>query len=188
MRSVQSEPRETHLKTITRAVIAAVFACAAPAALAETTFYGNIGYSAFDGDGGTLSAITARGGAQFTPNFGAEIEGSFGAGGEEFDGVDLDLSNQFGAYAVGYLPLGESFNLLGRIGYGTATIEGSVPGLGSADVDLNGVLVGLGGEYMFTKNMGVRGDYTRFEANDDDIDGGVDIFAISAVYKFGAAN
>lgn len=38
---------------------------------------------------------------------------------------------------------------------------------------------------MFTDAWGVRADYTRVEAEDDSFDGGIDVFAISAVFKFG---
>ena len=159
-----------------------------PAALAESDLYVSGGYSAFDGDGATISALTARGGYFFSQNVGVELEGSFGISEEEVDGfpgVDLELNNQFAGYVVGRLPMAENFDLLGRIGYTTGELEASGGGA-SLDADIDGVAFGVGGQYFFTETVGVRGDYTRIEVDDSDIDGGIDVFTVSAVFKFGA--
>lgn len=168
-------------------IIAAIAAAAlSPAALAQTDFRISGGYSAFDGDDATLGAITARGTLFFSDYIGAEVEGHFGVSGEEIAGIDLDLDNAFAGYAVARYPAAENFEVFGRVGYGTATISGSIPGIGSADVDVDGFSYGIGAQYFFTPSIGVRGDITRFEVSDDDIDGGLDIYSISAVYRFGA--
>ena len=44
----------------------------------------------------------------------------------------------------------------------------------------------LSGEYMFTEQLGIRGDYTRIEVDEDALDGGVNMFSIAGVYKFGS--
>jgi len=162
---------------------AAVFAAAsAPAAIAQEV-YGNVGVSGLDGDGATLTAATLRGGAFITENFGAEAEFSVGLGGESIQGVALDLETSFIGYAVGRLPMGDSTDLIGRVGYGSATIEGRTGG-GSVDVDIDGFAFGVGIQHFFTESFGVRGDITRFEADEPNLDGGLDIYTISGVYRF----
>jgi outer membrane immunogenic protein len=166
------------------AIATVAVAALAGAAHAESEFYINGGYSAFDGEGATLDGITARGGVFFNDYFGVEGEASFGLGEDEIEpGVDLELSNQFAGYVIGRLPLGENFDLFARAGYGSAEFDVSSGDLGgSADVD--GFAGGVGGQFFFTEQFGVRGEYTRFEADDEDLDGGLDVFSVSAVFRF----
>lgn len=159
----------------------------APTAFAQSDLYVTGGYTAFDGDGATLNAFTLRGGLSFHEILGAELEGSFGLGAEDVDGVSggqVELENQFGAYLVGRYPVAPEFDVLARIGYTTGEYQASNNGV-SGDVDVDGFAFGIGGEYMLTEQFGIRGDYTRVEAEDDGFDGGIDVFAISGVYKFG---
>ena len=39
---------------------------------------------------------------------------------------------------------------------------------------------------MVTNQIGIRGDYTRIEVSDDGWDGGVNVYALAGVYKFGS--
>ncbi|HEX2558511.1 porin family protein [Phenylobacterium sp.] len=137
-----------------------------------TSVYGNIGYAHLDAEDGDLGAVQARLGARFHPNFGVEGEAAFGVNDEEVTiapGVtaDLELKHQLGIYAVGFLPLNENFELLGRVGYSTAEIEASATGFGSASDDLDGWAFGVGGQYFFDGQNGVRVDYTRHEFDED---------------------
>ena len=173
-------------KTAFAALLAGVLLT--PAAIAESELYVTGGYSVIDGDGATLDALTIRGGWMFTEMFGAELEGSFGIGSDDVDGfpgAEIELNNQFGGYLVGRFPVAEQFDVIGRLGYTTGEFEASGGGF-SDTADVDGFAFGIGGEFMFTDTFGVRGDYTRIEADDDDLDGGVDVFAISGVLKFGA--
>lgn len=160
-------------------------AALAGAAHAETSFYVNGGYSAFDGDGATLNGLTVRGGAFFNEYFGVEGEFSFGVGEEELDFEStIELSNQYGGYVIGKMPVGENFDVFGRVGYGSAEFEATVDSIGSGSVDVDGFAYGVGGQFFFTENFGVRGEYTRFEADDEQLDGGLDTYSISAVFRF----
>ena len=157
----------------------------APTAFAQSDLYVTGGYTAFDGDDATLNAFTLRGGLSFHEILGAELEGSFGLGAEDVSGGgQVELENQFGAYLVGRYPIAPAFDVLARIGYTTGEYQSSNNGV-SSDVDVDGFAFGIGGEYMLTEQFGIRGDYTRVEAEDDSFDGGIDVFAISGVYKFG---
>ncbi len=158
-----------------------------PAAIAQSDLYVTGGYSAFDGEDATLNALTLRGGLSFHEILGAEFEGSFGLGAEDLNGVagaQVELENQFAAYLVGRYPIAPEFDVLARIGYTTGEYQASNSGV-SGDTDIDGFAFGIGGEYMLTEQFGVRGDYTRIEAEDDSFDGGIDVFAIAGVFKFG---
>jgi opacity protein-like surface antigen len=159
----------------------------APAAFAETDLYVTGGYSAFDGEGATLNALTLRGGIAFHEILGAELETSFGLGAKDVDGApgaQAELENQFGAYLIGSYPVAPQFDVHVRLGYATGEYQTSNNGV-SGDVDVDGFAFGVGGEYMLTEQWGLRADYTRIEAEDDAFDGGIDKFAIAGVYKFG---
>ena len=100
------------------------------------------------------TAYNFSAGSYFTNNLGVEIGYTdFGrinrAGGQtRADGINLSL--------VGKLPLGTSFNLLGKLGttYGrteVSSLAGS--GIGSGSDSGFGVSGGVGGEYMFSPNF-----------------------------------
>ncbi|NQY97729.1 MAG: porin family protein [Henriciella sp.] len=169
--------------------VAAVLVGAAlqPSGMAQSDLYVSGGYSAFDSEGATLSTLSLRGGLAFHEILGGEFEASFGLGAEDLDGVSgaqVELENQFGAYLVGRYPVAQDFDVLARIGYTTGEYQSSNSGV-TGDIEVDGVAFGVGGEYMLTDAWGVRADYTRIEAEDDSFDGGIDVFSISGVYKFG---
>ena len=74
--------------------------------------------------------------------------------------------------------------MLGRLGYTVGEFQSATNGV-STDADSDGFAFGLGGEVMITRQIGLRGDYTRIEPSEDGIDGGINVFAITGVYKFG---
>jgi len=173
------------------AVAAAVlFAAAATPAAADvvnsTGPYVNLGGTWFntEDEDVDVTGITGRFGYRLHPNFGIEAEASFGIDGDTADvlgtPVDVDLDDQFGAYAIGFLPLGQNFELLARAGYATIDAEGTFGGF-TAGVDDDGLAAGIGAQYAFTPNFGVRGEYTRYVADDDD---GVDAWTLSGVWAF----
>ena len=172
-------------KTAIAAVMAGV--CLLPSAMAESDLYVTGGYAAFDGGGATLDTITVRGGMAFHEIFGGEFEASFGLGAKDIGnsaGTQVELENQFGAYLVGRYPAMRDLDVLARIGYTTGEYQSSTSGV-TGDAEVDGLAFGLGGEYMFSEQFGVRADYTRIEAEDDSFDGGIDVFALSGVFKFG---
>lgn len=154
----------------------------APAAAAQD-WYANAGATWYSADDADVTGATARLGYKFNDNFGAEGEASFGIEGDTADflgtPVDVDLDNQFGVYAVGWLPVSENFDLFGRIGYASIDAQGSFGGF-SAGADDDGAAVGVGAQYMFNDTWGVRGEYTRLASDDD----GVDAVGVSAVARF----
>ncbi|MFN3212611.1 MAG: porin family protein [Henriciella sp.] len=159
----------------------------APGAVAESELYVTGGLSSFDADDVDLQAVTLRGGVEFHDLLGAEFEAAFGLGAEQIDGAggaEAELENQFAGYLVARYPVIPNLDVLGRVGYTTGELQTANNGV-SSDADLDGFAFGLGGEYMFTEQLGIRGDYTRVEVDDDALDGGVNMFSIAGVYKFG---
>lgn len=159
-----------------------------PNALAESELYVTGGLASLDADGVDLQALNFRGGIELHELLSAEFEASLGLGAEEIDGgsgAEAELENQFGGFLVARYPVIPNLDLLGRVGYTTGELQTANNGV-SSDADLDGFAFGLGGEYMFTEQLGVRGDYTRVEVDDDALDGGVNMFSIAGVYKFGS--
>jgi hypothetical protein len=155
------------------ALIAGVAALAipalAPAASAQTTVYGNIGYTQFDGDAVDVGGVTGRIGATFGRYIGVEGEGTVGT--NDDNGVELDSA--LGIYAVGHLPITDRFDLFARAG--ASRVETSPGG------DDDAFSYGVGANYFFTDKDGIRGDWTK---HDFDNGGDVDTYSVSYVRRF----
>jgi outer membrane immunogenic protein len=187
MRRAKQETNMIRKLAVAAAVMAAAAATPAAADVVNSTGpYVNLGGTWFSTDNNSVdvTGVTGRFGYRFTPNFGVEGEASFGIDGDTADflgtPVDVDLDDQFGVYAVGFLPITPNFELLGRVGYATIDAEGTFGGF-SAGVDDDGLAFGAGAQYAFTRNFGVRGEYTRYVATEDD---GVDAWTLAGVWAF----
>ena len=172
-----------------KSAVAAILAGAVlfPAAAADSELYVNGGLAIFDAEGANINALNLRGGVEFNELFGAEFEAAFGLGAEdvgEFDDAQLEVENQLSGVFVGRYPVLPNADVLGRIGYTTGELQTSVSGV-SSDAEIDGFAFGFGGEYMFTEALGIRTDYTRIEVDNDEVDGGLNVFSIGGVFKFG---
>lgn len=96
-------------------------------------------------------------------------------------GTNLDV--------LGILPLADKFSLYGRLGIQTSkttdlfsgvAVPNPAPSKNKTDYKL-----GLGAEFDFTKNVGVRGEWERYRVSDG-FSGrtDVDVFSASLLYKF----
>ncbi len=166
---------------------AAVALMAVPAAaqsLSDPSWYGTVGVAnvgAEDTDV-DLNAVTGRIGARLNPYFGVEGEASFGVGEEEVaTAIDAQLNHDAAAYAVGFFPVSNNFEVFGRVGYGTTEIEVSGGGL-TASEDGQSLNYGVGAQYFFDGANGVRGDWTRRDFEDDN--GEADVWSVSYVRRF----
>lgn len=151
-----------------------------------TTLYGTVGYanvSADDGADVNLGALQARFGARFGKYFGVEGELAGGVKDDSFDvagtNVDVELKHEVGAFAVGYYPVTERFDIFARAGYATSEVKASGAGI-SDSADLDGFAYGVGGQYFFTEKDGVRLDWTRHDGDDAE----ADVVGVSYVRKF----
>jgi len=137
------------------------------------------------GDSANFTFATGRVGYRLMDYIAIEGELGFGLGGESSDGVvriqgvdvntsvDLNIDTYYAAFARGIFPVSDSFDIFARVGYGATKLEGDITASAqgfsqsdSASEDVDDVLFGGGVQYNFTKNDGVRVDYTKFdEAN-----------------------
>lgn len=168
---------------------AALLALAAPASaqVGRTGAYVGLGATHFSVEDVDVVGATGRLGYRFHPNFGVEGEASFGIDGDEADvlgtPVDVDLENQYGAYAVGFLPVTSNVELLGRVGWTSIDAEGSFGGF-TAGAEDDGLGLGVGAQWHVNDRFAIRGDYTRLSADgSDDIDG-IDAFGLSGIVSF----
>ena len=137
----------------------------------------------------SITMLTGRLGYRLNDFFAVEGEVGFGLGGDDFDraipvqvlgttatvdtNVTLDVKNYYIAFARGILPVSEQFDVFARVGYGQATAEADVVGSlagftasGSAEDDADGFAYGVGAQFNFTDNDGIRADYTRLDETD----------------------
>ncbi len=171
---------------ISAAVLAAAIATPAAAQVVnDTGWYAGVGGTYFNANDADVDVTGATGrlGYRFTPNFGVEGEASFGIDGDTADvlgtPVDVDLDDQFGVYAVGFLPVSQNIELLGRVGYATIDASGSFGGF-SVGTDDDGIAAGVGAQWQLASNFAVRGEYTRLASEDD----GVNAYSLSGVWSF----
>lgn len=99
--------------------------------------------------------------------------------------VDLDTTAWL-LDAVGYLPLGNGFELFGKLGVALWDIEGNFSGSGgesgfsgSADDDGSDFHFGVGAGYALTDNIGIRAEWERITGDAD-----LDAWTISAQIGF----
>jgi opacity protein-like surface antigen len=166
---------ENTMKSLLIAASVAALSLAAPAlAHAEAAVYGTIGYANIDIDPVSLGALQGRLGVGFTPNFGIEGEIAIGVADDEILGVNVELSNSYGLFAVGRLPVSDNVNLFVRGGFASGEVD-----IGGTSGSEDGAAYGAGVEAFFTPNDGVRFDYTRY-----DFGGDADVWSVAYVRKF----
>ena len=96
----------------------------------------------------------------------------------------FDIESQIGAYLVGRVPVGDNASFFSRVGYARTEIDINY-GASSQIIQSDGISIGFGGEYMFTDQFGIRGDYTVMDAEDGAFTDAISVFGVSGVFKFG---
>ena len=110
------------------------------------------------------------GGYQFTPYFGLE------AAYTDFGEVDLRgnvgglEADTWSLAAVGTLPFTDRFSGYAKAGFHSWDAEMAGPGIGRVDDDGTDPTYGLGLQYRFNDSVALRGEYSRFEMDDADVD------------------
>ena len=171
------------MKTLKTAIAAiAVLGFAGAAHAQDGQAYVNVGVDTLEFD---QYGIGGKLGYQFSDYFGVEAQGSIGIIDDEvtLGGTTVDVGYDYliGGFATGTLPLGESVDLIGRVGYYAAEVSAEVTagGIGASD-DEDGFAFGAGLQYMWDDLNGVRADYTYLDG-----DGGhADAVSLSYVRKF----
>ena len=133
------------------------------------------------------------GGYMFTPNIGAEV--GYGAFGKAKIGVPVAgtsvnaelKSSGFHGFLTAQYPV-ENWALFGKIGFAYLDNEVTVtvPGFGAAsDSDSSTEFArGLGATYMFSPNLGVRGEYENYKYSFFDASDNISMWSLSIQYKF----
>lgn len=163
-----------------------IAAIAAPAASAQ--IYGGVGYTVFqadvNGDNANLGALMGRVGFKTNPFLGVEGEFSIGIQDDNFDvlgqQVNVGLDNEYGAFAVGWLPIPLVGDLFARVGYASLSVSADAPGLGSFGDDGSGLAYGAGFQLSSIPFTKLRIEYTRYEPDQGDVDS----LGISALLQF----
>lgn len=161
------------------AIIAAAAAALGVVGLSSTAsaqdvgnnWYGNLGYTHFDTDRGDLGGVTGRLGYKFTPMLGVEGEASTGVSNDRFGKLD----NAWGVYGVGTLPVTQSLNVFGRVGYQQIHIDGRN---GATNSEGEGLGYGAGVQWNASQRWGLRGEYTRLT------DADADTWSVAGVMNF----
>jgi OmpA-OmpF porin, OOP family len=95
----------------------------------------------------------------------------------------------FDLVAVGILPINQQFSVFGKLGMYQADsdLSSNTPLIGSASDKNTDVTYGVGLQYDFGKNLGLRGEWQQYKkVGSDQVggDGDVDVFSIGVLWKF----
>ena len=106
------------------------------------------------------------------------VTGPDGFGGTVTADVDVELDRLFGAYAAGYLPLGDVAAAYGLVGITNAKATVSANGFSDSDTD-TGLGYGVGIEFYPTEEFGLNAEYMQYLD-----ESGYDLSALSIGAKF----
>lgn len=166
------------MKSILIAAAAAAALLAAPAFAQAQDVYASAGIGVVDSSPIKLGVATFRVGANFTPIFGVEAEGSFGVSGDKIAGVEYDMNSEYGAFLTLRHAVSENGTLIGRIGYASAEVEASAGPISISD-DQSGAAYGIGIQGQIGDSSAIRLDWTRYSLDDD-----ADALSVSFVHTF----
>jgi OmpA-OmpF porin, OOP family len=87
---------------------------------------------------------------------------------------------------VGSLPIAEKFSVFGKIGIYRGDVDASDPVFGSASESNTGLTFGIGVQWDFTKNLGLRGEWQRYaDVGGDSVgESDVDVMSIGVIWRF----
>ena len=166
------------MKTILIAAAAAAALLAAPAFAQAQDVYASIGIGVIDASPVKLGVATVRLGAQLSPVFGVEAEGSMGVSGDQILGVNYDMNSEYGAFLTARKAIGENGAIIGRVGYASAELEASVGPLSATDTQ-SGAAYGLGLEGKIGPSSSIRLDWTRYNFDEN-----ADAISVAFVHHF----
>jgi outer membrane autotransporter protein len=155
---------------VTLTLAACLGSCVAGAALAAEptdSSYFEVGYAfpQLSGDGISFNQgdIVARGGYNFTRNYGIEVMGLAGVSSGDISGVTLKMDSAYGAYLKAQFEAGPHFEVFARAGWAHITLSSNVVSGTGSDSSFS---YGVGAQYLFTKNWYVQGEYNSLYDKD----------------------
>ena len=167
------------------AAVVPVAAQAQDAAATNTGAYVNLNLGIASAGSADVGAIQGRLGYRFMPYFGVEGELATGikSDTDTIAGVRVNqkLKDEAAAYAVGFLPIMPTTDILARIGYGTTKFRAKAAGVSSSD-SVESVNYGVGAQHLFDGANGVRADFTYQDFNHGQ--GHADVWTVGYVRKF----
>lgn len=128
------------------------------------------------------------GGFQINRNFSAEL-GYSDLGKAKFTAPGVDGKFEASAFdlsAIGAWPIANEFSVFGRLGVYEGKVKVGGTGVISSDKNKAGLTFGLGGQYDFNRNLGLRLEWQRYAKMDSGAGGksDVDSFSIGALWRF----
>lgn len=87
---------------------------------------------------------------------------------------------------VGNIPIGERFNVYGKVGtfYGWTDVDATAPGAASGEENDFGWSYGLGVQYDIARNWAVTGDWDHYRVDFTDRADDVQMWSVGVLYKF----
>lgn len=116
------------------------------------------------------------GGYQINPTFSAEV-GYTNLGEVDVPGGSAEAT-AFEFLGLAKFPLGNQFSIYGLAGLAMVEVDVSGP-LSSASDDSTELTYGIGGQFDFSRNMGVRLQWQRYDTEEE-----VDVLSLGVVIKF----
>lgn len=117
------------------------------------------------------TAFSVFGGYQFNRYF--SLEGGYADFGKlrpRGAGDDLEASSVY-LTAVGSVPITDNFSAYAKAGVQRWDLDTAIPGvIGNNDDNGTDPTYGVGVQYRFTDHLALRGEYSRFEIEDTDLD------------------
>ncbi|RPE79697.1 outer membrane beta-barrel protein [Vulcaniibacterium tengchongense] len=163
-------------KMLSRTLLAVLIGAAAfGAQAADRGFYAGAGVGQSYVDEGAYddedTAFSAFAGYQFNRYFGLEA-GYADFGKLEPRGLGTDLeANSVYLTAVGTVPFTEKFSGYAKAGWQRWDLDRAIPSaVGNGDDSGSDPTYGIGLQYRFTDKVALRGEYSRFEVEDADLD------------------
>jgi len=163
--------------------IAAMFGAAALLASAgalaqarDVGFYAGASIGSADLGPDDDTAIKVFGGYQINKTFSAEF-GYTDLGDVAVIGQTAK-ANAWELVGLAKFPVGNRVSLYGLLGLAKVDFERTVLGVRTSENDTQ-LTIGFGGQYDFTPQLGVRGQWQRYDTDQE-----IDVFSIGFVYKF----
>jgi OOP family OmpA-OmpF porin len=140
------------------------------------------------------TAYRVFGGYKFHPNI--AVEGGYSPLGEttaSFPGANVTAeANAWDLVGVGIWPLGNNFSIFGKVGFYNAELK--LGGALSGKKTTTDLTYGVGGQYDFNRNLGLRLEWQRYSGvkSPDATAGGltfsgetdIDVLSVGALWKF----
>lgn len=130
------------------------------------------------------------GGYQFNDFFAVEGGGRFASGfkiSETLNGITSSIETDIRSFSIGArgnFPIGQHFLLTGKAGFHFWNYKVKESGAGSATVDGEDPYYGVGAQFNFNEKMGVRAEWTRYVAKNQNDNSDLDVISGSLVVNF----